>query len=107
MHSQSVDQIKMAIRLLQYMPKGYPKSARRFNLYMNNMPLRIEILKTLMNRFDLSTALVQYIVESCIDAYRRLSVSDGYGNELLIEFNMIRKIYANYGMHITLPDIKI
>ena len=107
MHTRSIEQIKMAIRLLQHMPKGYPKSARRFNLYMDSEPLRLEILKTLLNRLDLSIDLVRYIVESCIESYRRRSVAEGYSNDLLIEFNLIRRIYANYGIPITLPDIKM
>lgn len=98
---------KEALFLLSLMPAGVQKSIMTFSRSIQDDDLRIASLTAMQNTYGLSPSLLKTLLQPIVNAYRHLSISKGAMNNLWPEFQLIKNIYRNNGIVLSIPNITL
>jgi len=99
--------IKSALRLLAEIPDGVQKSIMTFARYCRQEKTRLYALNAMQQVYDLPASVLTTVLQPIVKEYRRLAIADGPMNDLWQEFKIIRSIYRNNGIRLTIPEIDL
>ncbi len=97
--------VKAALELLVHIPQGIPKSIMTLAVCLQDDSLRITVLSALQNVQNLPSNMIVPILQPLVEEYRRLLRTEGTMNNLWPEFRLIKVIYNNNGISLSLPTI--
>jgi hypothetical protein len=98
---------KAAIGLLAHIPSGVQKSIMTLGLHCQRKETQLAALMALQQAHNLPPNLLIQLVQPIVENYRHLLATEGAINRLWQEYRIIRSIYQNNGVPITLPKIDL